>query len=80
MVKQVVMQTKKVAFPDAVFIPMYNCESQIPRVLSKFKKDTCQIFDEILIIDNGSTDSSLDSAKKTAKLLKNIKITILQNN
>lgn len=62
-----------------VFIPMYNCESQITRVLSRFDKYTCQIFDEILVIDNGSTDESLKSAKLTSKLLNNIKITILQN-
>ena len=49
-----------------VFIPMYNCESQILRVLSRFDESACNIFDEILIVDNGSTDSSIKSAKLAA--------------
>ena len=62
-----------------VFIPMYNCESQIPRVLAKFDESACKIFDEILIVDNGSTDGSLKSAESAAKKHENIKITIVQN-
>ncbi|SVD90241.1 uncharacterized protein METZ01_LOCUS443095, partial [marine metagenome] len=62
-----------------VFIPMYNCESQISRVLARFDESTCNIFDEILIVDNGSNDSSLKSAKLAAEKLENIKITIVQN-
>ena len=62
-----------------VFIPMYNCESQIPRVLAKFDESACKIFDEILIVDNGSTDDSIKSAKLAAEKRENIKITIVQN-
>ena len=62
-----------------VFIPMYNCESQIPRVLSKFDESVCKIFDEILIVDNGSTDDSIKSAKLAAEKHENIKITIVKN-
>jgi glycosyltransferase involved in cell wall biosynthesis len=58
---------------------MYNCESQIPRVLARFDESACNIFDEILIVDNGSNDSSLKSAKLAAEKLENIKITIVQN-
>ena len=62
-----------------VFIPMYNCEQQISRVLMKFDDTACNIFSEILIIDNGSTDESLHSARQAAEELENIKITIVQN-
>ena len=62
-----------------VFIPMYNCESQIHRVLARFDESACKIFDEILIVDNGSTDDSIKSAKLAAEKHENIKITIVQN-
>ena len=62
-----------------VFIPMYNCGSQIHRVLARFDESACNIFDEILIVDNGSTDGSIKSAKLAAEKHENIKITIVQN-
>jgi glycosyltransferase involved in cell wall biosynthesis len=63
-----------------VFIPMYNCEKQIPRVLKKIEdlKEKQSYFFEILIIDNGSKDKSPAVAAQAAKDLK-IKVTIIQN-
>ena len=40
-----------------VFIPMYNCEKQIIRVLKQFNKGICAYIHEIIIVDNRSTDN-----------------------
>lgn len=39
-----------------VFIPMYNCEKQIVRVLSKFDKEVLEYVDEVIVVNNRSTD------------------------
>ena len=62
-----------------IFIPMYNCEKQISRVISQFDEDTQKLFDEILIVDNISEDNSLKAAEESLKKLNNIKTTLIQN-
>lgn len=44
-----------------VFIPMYNCEKQIQRVLAQFDADVLNFVDQIIVVNNRSTD---DSEKK----------------
>ncbi len=39
-----------------LFIPMYNCEKQITRVLSQINDDNKDYFNEIIVINNRSTD------------------------
>ena len=62
-----------------VFIPMYNCERQIARVISQFDEETQKLFTEILVIDNISKDNSLLAAEEALKKLSNIKTTLIQN-
>lgn len=62
-----------------VFIPMYNCEKQIPRVISQFDEETQKLFAEILVVDNISKDNSLLAAEEALKKLSNIKTTLIQN-
>ena len=62
-----------------VFIPMYNCEKQIPRVISQFDEETQKLFTEILVVDNISKDNSLLVAEEALKKLKSIKTTLIQN-
>ena len=39
-----------------LFIPMYNCEKQIPRVLNQLTEEVCSYLSEVIIINNRSTD------------------------
>lgn len=40
-----------------LFIPMYNCQKQIVRVLNQLTTDVCKYLDEVIIINNRSTDN-----------------------
>lgn len=63
-----------------LFIPTYNCESQITRVLQTLTSDSCQWFEHILIIDNRSTDETVNACR-TALLQHPLKtkITLVRN-
>lgn len=39
-----------------LFIPMYNCEKQITRVLGQLAGEVCSYLSEVIIINNRSTD------------------------
>ena len=62
-----------------VFIPMYNCERHIPRVLDKFNESVRELVTEILIVDNGSTDNSLDTCREATDKLSGVKSILVQN-
>lgn len=40
-----------------LFIPMYNCESQIVRVLEQLTDEICSHLSEVIIVNNRSTDN-----------------------
>jgi glycosyltransferase involved in cell wall biosynthesis len=62
-----------------IFIPMYNCEAQIRRVIAQFSNTIQQFFTKIIIVDNRSTDGGLKIAKEAARFLQNIDVDVLQN-
>lgn len=62
-----------------VFIPMYNCEKQITRVLKQFDNKVSKYINEIVVINNLSTDKSEEKVLEYAKNNSNNKITILRN-
>ena len=62
-----------------VFIPMYNCEKQIGRVLSQFDENTQKLFEEIVVIDNISPDNSIENAVSSLENFNDIKTTVLRN-
>lgn len=63
-----------------VFIPCYNCEKQIVRVLAQFKDSkVSSFFDTVLVLDNGSKDSTLKNAIDSAKSMSGLKIIVGKN-
>ncbi len=64
-----------------LFIPMYNCEKQIIRVLKQLKAEICQYLSEVIIVNNRSTDCG---EEKVIEYLKNtsfsIPICLFRNN
>jgi glycosyltransferase involved in cell wall biosynthesis len=62
-----------------VFIPCYNCAPQIGRVLAQFSPEIGKRFEEILILDNGSNDRTVEAAISAAATAHVNKVTIGRN-
>ena len=62
-----------------LFIPAYNCEKQITRVLDQLDDDVFKIIREVIVINNRSTDNT---EKVVADYIKthNRNIKLLRNN
>lgn len=63
-----------------LFIPMYNCERQIIRVLGQLTGEICSYLQEVIIINNRSKDGGENSVQKyLAKNNLPIKTSLLRN-
>ena len=63
-----------------LFIPAYNCENQISRVIGSITPDFQKKIQEILVIENKSTDSTLLCAARSLKEnIKHTKYTLFSN-
>lgn len=62
-----------------VFIPMYNCEKQIVRVLKQFDSEVKKTIDEVLIVNNRSTDNGEQIAIHSIQEISDLKIKIVRN-
>lgn len=49
-----------------VFVPCYNCAPQVGRVLAQFKEPIAEFVHEVLILDNGSKDGTVEAAIASA--------------
>ena len=47
-----------------LFIPMYNCEKQIVRVLGQLKPEVCRELTEVIVVNNRSTDNGEAAAMR----------------
>lgn len=61
-----------------IFIPAFNCERQISRVLSKINLDVQKYIEEVVIIDNRSEDDTVNQAISASKDITK-KVTVLRN-
>lgn len=62
-----------------VFIPMYNCEKQIPRVLSKFDGKVLKYVDEVIVVNNRSTDNGETAVLNFKKENPSVPVKLLRN-
>lgn len=63
-----------------LFIPMYNCEKQICRVLSQLTADVLEYITEVIVVNNRSTDNGENIVIKYLKHNKNLPVKLLRNN
>ena len=64
-----------------VFIPMYNCENQIGRVIDQFTDEVKNYINEVIIINNRSTDNGEKIVlEKLKKQTIDLPIKLLRNN
>jgi glycosyltransferase involved in cell wall biosynthesis len=62
-----------------VFIPCYNCERQIARVLEQFRLVPRDTFDEILVLDNQSSDGTVQVAIDAITGLRGCRAVVARN-
>ncbi len=62
-----------------VIIPSYNCAKQIPRVLAGFDKELLDRVDEVIVVNNRSTDDTVKEALKAVKKIGSKKLKVCTN-
>ena len=62
-----------------VLIPCYNCERQIGRVLAQFRTVPVGVFQEVLVLDNGSTDATVDTAIEALPEFDRCRVVVARN-
>jgi glycosyltransferase involved in cell wall biosynthesis len=64
---------------NLLFIPAYNCQQQLPRVLDQIDSEVFSFVDEVIVIENRSTDGTLSVAKEKLISLTGVSRTLIQN-
>lgn len=63
-----------------LFIPMYNCENQIIRVLKQINPHVCQYLAEVIVVNNRSTDRGEEKVQEYLREnMLPIKVSVLRN-
>lgn len=62
-----------------LFIPAYNCRTQIPRVLAQLDDDVLRFIEQIIVVVNPSTDQTENAVRQYVKQHP-LPLTLLQNN
>lgn len=62
-----------------LFIPAYNCEKQIVRVLHQLDEKVCAYFDEILVVNNRSSDHTEGEVLKFIRENPRVNVKLMRN-
>lgn len=62
-----------------IAVPAYNCAAQVPRVIHQLDETTGPLFAEMVIIDNQSSDGTLNAALTAANENTHIPVTVMRN-
>jgi dolichol-phosphate mannosyltransferase len=62
-----------------LFIPMYNCAAQIPRVIAQLTPRVRALIDEVVVVNNRSTDDGEAVAAKALSGLDGLSARVLRN-
>ena len=62
-----------------LFIPAYNCERQIVRVLSQLDTEVMKYIDEVIVINNRSTDGTEEAVLKFGKEHSSLPLKLFRN-
>lgn len=62
-----------------LFIPAYNCENQISRVLSQLTPALMKFIDEVIVVNNRSTDNTEESVLAFAGANPTLPVKLLRN-
>ena len=62
-----------------LFIPMYNCEKQITRVLAQLTPDVLSYISEVIVVNNRSTDHGEEAAVSYCREHPELPVRILRN-
>lgn len=63
-----------------LFIPMYNCEKQIVRVLNQLTDEICEYLTQVIVVNNRSTDGGEQAVVDFLQLNKpKVPVTLLRN-
>lgn len=62
-----------------LFIPGYNCEKQIPRVIQQLDASICTVIDKVIFVNNRSTDGTEAAAIQALQELRGVSAEVLRN-
>lgn len=62
-----------------LFIPMYNCQKQIPRVLGQLDDEVLTFISEVMVVDNRSKDDGVSAAVSYCKNDPRLPVKIFRN-
>lgn len=63
-----------------LFIPMYNCEKQITRVLGQLDKEILKYITEVIVVNNRSTDHGEEAAVDYCRQHPDLPVKVFRNN
>lgn len=62
-----------------LFIPMYNCEKQIVRVLAQLNEKVMKYISQIIVVDNRSIDDGISAAVEYCRRHSGLRVKVLRN-